>query len=169
MNTKPSVNVHRRILERNFSLKYRNLSNPQTKQKIKCININMQYIVHHFSSESLVQCSLTYNRDKKQCTRTTILCMRHHCMLHVRLSVLTHAVCQYLVKRAYTLHTFSACMPHLPPQQRGEPPCTSRQHTTRTAYTLLGPLTCHKQDTSAASSTNFFHEALHLLFIEQRK
>ena len=30
---KPSVNVHRRILERNFSLKYRNLSNPQTKQK----------------------------------------------------------------------------------------------------------------------------------------
>ena len=50
-------------------------------------------------------------------------------MLHVRLSVLTHAVSQYLVKRAYTLHTFSACMPHLPPQQRGEPPCTSRQHT----------------------------------------
>ena len=36
----------------------------------------MQYIVHHFSSESLVQSSVTYNRDKKQCTRTTILCMR---------------------------------------------------------------------------------------------
>ena len=50
---------------------YINLSNPQTQQKIKCTNINMQYIVQHFSSESLVQCSVTYNRDKKQCTRTT--------------------------------------------------------------------------------------------------
>ena len=49
---------------------------PQTQQKIKCTNINMQYNVHHFSSESLVQSSVTYNRDKKQCTRTTILCMR---------------------------------------------------------------------------------------------
>ena len=49
---------------------------PQTQQKIKCTNINVQYNVHHFSSESLVQSSVTYNRDKKQCTRTTILCMR---------------------------------------------------------------------------------------------
>ena len=82
MDIQPSVDVslHRRIPERNFSLKYiylhRNLSNPQTQQKIKCTNINMQYNVHHFSSESLVQSSVTYNRDKKQCTRTTILCMR---------------------------------------------------------------------------------------------
>ena len=80
-------------------------------------------IVHHFSSESLgpVQCHLQ----------------------QVHAFGRMHAVSQYLVKRAYTLHTFSACMPHLPPQQRGEPPCTFTQHPTRTAYTPLGPLTCH--------------------------
>ena len=76
MDIQPSVDVHRRIPERNLSLKYiylHKLVKSTTQQKI---NIYMQYIVQHFSSESLVQSSVTYNRDKKQCTRTTILCMR---------------------------------------------------------------------------------------------
>ena len=57
-------------------------------------------------------------------------------------------------------------MPHLPSQQWGVSPCTSRQHPT--AYTLLGPDLPILADTSVVSSMNVFHKALHLLFIEQR-
>ena len=87
----------------------------------KCTNINMQYSVHHFSSESSVQSSDTYNRQEAVYTRLDLLytvhVKHHHCMVHVRLSVLMHAV-------IYNLQTTSACMHHLPLQQRGEPPCT---------------------------------------------
>ena len=121
-----------------------------------------------FSSESLVQSSVTYNRDKKQCTRTTILCMRLvESSLHAACQAFSTdaCCCQYLVKRAYDLQTFSVCMPNLPPQQRGEPPCTSRQHPTRTAYTNTWPTDLPL----ARHISSVFHEALHLLFIEQRK
>ena len=48
----------------------------------KCTNIDMQYSVHHFSSESLVQSSDTYNRQEAVYTRTSGW---HWCM-YVRLS-----------------------------------------------------------------------------------
>ena len=96
----------------------------------------MQYSVHLFSSESLVQSSDTYNRQE-QCTRG-----HHHCrvaLVHVRLSVLTHAV-------TYNLQTTSACMPHLPPQQRGVSPCTS--HTTSYRLHSTWPTDLPLADTS---------------------
>ena len=88
---------------------HRNLSNPQTPQKIKCTNINMQY--NHFSSESLVQFSVTYSIHKKQCTRSTILCMRlEESSLHAaRQAFSTDASCK---KGIYSSHL--QCM-HAPP------------------------------------------------------
>ena len=101
---------------------------------------------------------MTPTTDKKQCTRG-----HHHCrvaLVHVRLSVLTHAV-------TYNLQTTSACMPHLPPKQRGVSLCTF--HTTSYRLHSTWPTDLPLADTSVASSKNVFHEALHLSFIEQRK
>ena len=77
---KPSADVHRRIPERNFTQvhlftqkthkKQQKIINVKTK---KYTNINMQYSVHHFSPESLVQSSDTYNRQEAVYTRTSSL------------------------------------------------------------------------------------------------
>ena len=79
MNTKPSADVHRRIPERNYIYLHRNLSTltktagNYVETKNVQTQIIMQYSVHHFSSESLVQSSDTYNRQEAVYTRTSSL------------------------------------------------------------------------------------------------
>ena len=95
-------------------------------------NIVIQYSVHHFSSESLVQSSVTYNRDKKQCTRTRLdllYCVRIkasslHAACQAFSTQLTHAVSQYLVSM------------HAQPATTAKGSVT--MHFGPTAYILLG-------------------------------
>ena len=118
--------------------------------KIKCIKHNIQYSVHNFSSESLVQSSVTYNKDKKQCTRTgldLLYCVRKASSLHAACQAfstrLTHAVSQYLV----SMHAQPATTAH---HSKGE--C----HHALRAYRLHStwPTDLALADTSVASSKN---------------
>ena len=81
INTKPSADVHRRIPERNFTFIYTHISmstltktaGNYVETKNVQTQIIMQYSVHQFCSESLVQSSDSYNRQEAVYTRTSSL------------------------------------------------------------------------------------------------
>ena len=101
MNTKPSADVHRRIPERNFRQVH------LFTQKIVNTHVETKNVQTQICSIVFITSCSAQNRpvtpitDKKQCIRG-----HRHCrvaLVHVRLSVLTHAV-------TYNLQTTSACM-----------------------------------------------------------